>query len=69
MFEPVVAVASFFVWVHGFLVVDRHAASGIAPGLRKYQITPKRQLNKPMEGDSKQILSRWYSGWVWEMAV
>ena len=42
MFEPLVAVGSFFVWIHLWFGVDWLASSGRAPGLRKYQIVPKK---------------------------
>jgi hypothetical protein len=45
MFEPFVAVSSFFVFIHGWLGVDWLASSGKRPGLRKYQIVPKALIN------------------------
>jgi hypothetical protein len=91
MFEPLVAVGSFFVWIHVWFAVDRLASSGRAPGLRKYQLVPKPLL---ASGDAsagasagsgavsgaaaapvatrsspRQVLSQWYAGWPWEMAV
>jgi hypothetical protein len=100
MFEPLVAVGSFFVWIHVWFAVDRLASSGRAPGLRKYQLVPKPLLASgdasagASAGDAsagasagsgavsgaaaatvaarsspRQVLSQWYAGWPWEMAV
>ena len=73
MFEPLVAVGSFFVWIHLWFGVDWLASSGRAPGLRKYQIVPKKAAGIDDGDDNnaagRQRLSKWYAGWFWEMAV
>ena len=74
MFEPLVAVGSFFLWIHVWFGVDWLATSGRAPRLRNYQIVPKRLLKDEagaprMDQPERQLLSKWYSGWVFEMAV
>jgi len=72
IFEPVVAVSSFFVFIHAWLGVDWLASSGRLPGLRKYQIVPKALIVEN-GGDgterSRQRLTRWHYGWYKELAV
>mmetsp|Transcript_48278 Transcript_48278/g.109699 ORF Transcript_48278/g.109699 Transcript_48278/m.109699 type:complete len:232 (+) Transcript_48278:86-781(+) len=68
MFEPLVAVGSFFVWIHLWLGADMVASSKrfprIASKLRERQIVPK-----PVQASGEQKMSRWYAGWPLETAV
>ena len=53
LFEPMVAVSSFFFWVHGFYIMEK---SGL---LDQYSIS-KRKVTRVNESG----LSSWYSSWL-----
>lgn len=76
MFEPFVAVGSFFAWLHGWLIVDKLATSGAFGGrfnyLRRYRLQDQQAVAKGAPGLAEGKLpkpTRWYAGWPWELFV
>jgi sterol desaturase/sphingolipid hydroxylase (fatty acid hydroxylase superfamily) len=65
MFEPCVAVGSFFIWIHGWLLMDVLALRGFLPHLRRYRL--QDQAYAPTQSGATP--NRWYAGWPFEMAV
>eukprot|EP00600_Ochromonadales_sp_CCMP1393_P008604 CAMPEP_0174963306 /NCGR_PEP_ID=MMETSP0004_2-20121128/5257_1 /TAXON_ID=420556 /ORGANISM="Ochromonas sp., Strain CCMP1393" /LENGTH=422 /DNA_ID=CAMNT_0016211917 /DNA_START=8 /DNA_END=1276 /DNA_ORIENTATION=+ len=83
MFEPFVAVGSFALWLHGWLILDvlstHPRAHAIWQRFRKYRIQDqefvwRNGVEREQMNEKKPLLAlpspnRWYAGWVWELVV
>jgi len=79
MFEPYLAVASFFTWLHGWLLVDYLATSGVLGdrfgGLRRYRMQDQTAAQRKDVDVADLALedlpapNKWYAGWPFELVV
>jgi len=58
MWEPFVAVSSFFIWIHGFYYAEKYL-----PSIQRFRISKIPSKSNTSTSDSKN-LSPWYSHWA-----
>ena len=68
MFEPIVAVTSFFVWIHGWLLVDYLSNKFNWWSAYRLDSTPTKSADST-QLPQKKMFSKWYSGWPLEMVI